>query len=148
MAANSLFTAFCVLVFYCFGASVMDSFVIYPAWAMVDEGQFVRLHRWQSRYIILLFVLPLLVETLLNALLLWRVPPHVPALLIRGSLVLVVANWVLSFSIQIPIHRRLNASLDKKLLRTLIRSNLMRIGVQVIQAGVVGYCLWAQTLFL
>lgn len=145
MAASICFPAFCVLVFYCFGAGMMDSFVIYPAWELMPDSDFVKLHRWQSKYIIVWFVLPLSVETLLNVLLLWHIPCHVPTVLIRLSLGLQLVNWVLSFSIQIPIHRRLNLSPDRKLLRSLIMSNLIRVGLQLVQAAAVGYCLWAQT---
>jgi hypothetical protein len=147
MAASIVFTAFCALVFYCFGASMMDSFVIYPAWAMMEEGQFVIVHRWQSRYIILLLVLPLAIETILNVVLLLRIPTHVPAIVIRASMGLIIVNWLLSFTIQIPIHRRLNRSFDKNLLQTLIRSNLLRVVLQIIRTGAVGYCLWAQFVY-
>ena len=53
------------LVFYTFGASMMDSFVVYHTWRFVGDAEFVTMHIASGSRIVPFFVLPTLVMTVI-----------------------------------------------------------------------------------
>lgn len=120
-------------VLYCFGASLMDSFVVYPGWTVLPQKEFMLLHTAQSPWIINTLVIPLAVATVLNLLILWVKPAIIPQKLIVISLLCMFVNWLMSALIQIPAHNVLLKHYDASLLQQLIKTNYLRVGIQIFQ---------------
>src|SRR5476651_1766481 len=118
---------------YCFGASLMDSFVIYPGWRSVSPAAFMLLHQKQSPWIINTLVIPLFITTLLNALLIFVRPIFIPKKLIIISLACMLSNWIISALIQIPAHQFLLWHYNSEVLDRLLWTNYIRVMLQVIQ---------------
>ena len=51
------------LAFYTFGASMMDSFVVYHTWRFVGDAEFVKMHIASGSRIVPFFVIPTLIMT-------------------------------------------------------------------------------------
>ena len=128
---------FFINILYCFGASILDSFVIYPAWKYLLPDKFTVVHQKQSVWIIKAFVIPLITATILNILLFWINPSAIPDKLIGFSLLCMLFNWLFSLTVQIPIHRKLNIAYNQKLYYKLIKTNYIRVGIQFAQLIVV-----------
>jgi hypothetical protein len=122
---------------YCFGASIMDSFVIYPGWKLLTAAEFVHFHQEQSQWIINAFVIPLAITTVFNVLMFWVKPLTISKRLTAMSLGCMAVNWTLSFTIQIPMHRQLNIAYNPTLLHHLLLTNYIRVALQVLQIVVV-----------
>jgi hypothetical protein len=130
---------FFVNIIYCYGASILDSFVVYPGWKYLEPDQFLISHQKQSVWIIRVFVVPLVTATLLNCTILFATPDGISRWLIALSLACMIFNWFFSALVQIPIHRKLNQGLKVTLLDKVIYTNYFRVGVQTVQLGIVTY---------
>lgn len=102
----------------------------YPLFAAVaprDLSEFVLKHISRTRYL----VGPLIVAELLAAV--W--------LALEGgvwtwfALGLVVLLWAITFSVQVPLHRRLSQQYDATLIRRLVTTNWLRTSLWTIRSG-------------
>lgn len=118
---------FFVLSFYCFGAGVMDSFVIYDGWRYVGANEFPVFHIEMGERIIALFVLPMIVLFIVNIVLYWFRPAAIPRLWVTMALISQLVGWLSSIFIQIPIQLQLDHGKDEALLETLIVSDWIRV---------------------
>lgn len=69
---------------------------------------------------------PMLLEALSAAVLFGCFPGRIGSPIFLGSLVLLVAIWVSTAALQMPIHRALLDGFDERLIRRLVRSNWLR----------------------
>jgi hypothetical protein len=91
------------LVFYGMGASFVESFVNYPTWKAVGPSEFRSYHQALSSLIVPFMVIPLIVTTILTALLLRFRPTAIPRWAIWVSLGLQIIIWISTLTIQLPI---------------------------------------------
>ncbi|MBL8863088.1 MAG: hypothetical protein JNK02_13920 [Planctomycetes bacterium] len=119
-----------------FGLIWLVQIVHYPLMAQVGPAAF---RRWHDRNLRLTtwVVGPFMLAEVASALLLLAAPPsHVaPWLPVLGAL-LVLAVWVSTAVLQVPMHRRLEAGWDPRAHRLLVRSNWLRTGLWTARAGV------------
>lgn len=127
MNSKFITIAFIVLTFYCFGAGVMDSFVIYHGWRFVSDPDFTTLHREQGARIIPFFVLAYVVLTILNILMFWFRLRVIPRHLVIMALLANITGWVSSALIQIPIQIQLEQGLNTALIEKLIVTDWIRV---------------------
>jgi len=104
-----LFLATFCLIFYGMGASFMESFVNYPTWPMIGTNEFLAYHHAASPRIITYLVVPMLLGTFLNVLLLWFRPARIPAWSLWLALVLQLIAWTSTALIQLPIQFQLGS---------------------------------------
>jgi hypothetical protein len=142
-----LFLISFALVFYGLGASFVESFVNYPTWRLVGANEFRAYHQALSPLIIGYMVIPMLITTLLTVLLLWFRPAPIPRWAIGLAVVLQLAIWVSTFTIQLPIQMQLSEDgLSLPLINRLIFTNWwLRKVPQIINALLF---LWLMSLLL
>ena len=135
------------LVFYGLGASFVESFVNYPTWKAIGPGEFRSYHQALSSLIVPFMVIPLVVTTILTALLLWFRPAAIPLWAIWLSLGLQIIIWISTLTIQLPIQFALSSDgLSIPAIERLITTNLwLRKIPGVINAGLF---FWMMSLLL
>ena len=137
MKGYRMFFVFFMLVFYSFGAGVMDSFAIYHSWLFVGEAEFANMHQKISDRIVSLYVLPLVICTIVNVLLFWFRPASLPKCLVWRTFACVMVIWLSSVFIQIPIQFQLHHGKDLALLNKLILTDWIRVIAWFIFIGIV-----------
>lgn len=128
---------FFVLSFYCFGAGIMDSFVIYDGWRYVAADGFATFHIEMGERIIGLFVVPMIVLFVFNILQYWFRPAAIPASWVTMALISQLVGWLSSIFIQIPIQLQLDHGKDEALLEKLIVSDWIRVVAWIIYTIIV-----------
>lgn len=118
---------FFALAFYGFGAGMTDSFVIYPAWYIVGQEEFVPYHQLIGKKIQLFIVLPLLVMTVFTILMFWHRVNAIPKGLVWIALICTLIPWLSSAFIQIPIQIQLDHGKDIQLLDKLVFTDWLRV---------------------
>lgn len=124
---SNLTVLFFMLSFYCFGAGMLDSFALYHSWLFVGEDEFAAVHQAAGQRIVLIFVLPTFVLTIITILLFWYRPSIIPKYLIWMALGCQLVSWLSSAFIQIPIQLELDKGKDEALLNRLISTDWIRI---------------------
>jgi hypothetical protein len=120
-------TTFFLLVFYTFGASLMDSFAMYHTWRFVGEEEFSTMHVESGKRIVMVFVIPTFLMTVFLILFFWHRPKFVSRKLVWAAFVCGIIPWLSSALIQIPIQIRLDGGKDQALLEWLILSDWIRV---------------------
>jgi hypothetical protein len=105
-----LFLATFTLIFYGMGAAFIEGFVNYPSWKLIGPDEFLTYHNAISPLIIGYLVAPLVVGTVLTALLLWFRPPTIPVWALSTALGLQIFVWISTVTIQIPIQIQLSST--------------------------------------
>jgi hypothetical protein len=122
---------------YSYGTAMMDYFLVYPSRAIVGEMEFVAYHALLEDMIIPISVLPFLVITLLNLLLLWYRPSFVSQRLLWFSLACLILDWLSSALLQIPMNLELNHGKNAGLIQQVMDTNWGRIILESTQFIVV-----------
>lgn len=143
-----LVNAFCVLTFFSYGTAMMDYFLVYPSRAIVVAGEFVAYHALLEARILPISVLPFLVLTILNIVLLWQRPASVPKSLLWLSLVCLLLDWASSAFIQIPMNLQLNEGKDLVLIQQVMDTNSGRIFLESAQAFLTFIMLQKQSTYV
>jgi hypothetical protein len=115
------------LVFYIFGASMMDSFVVYHIWKFVGEAEFVKMHMESGSRIVPFFVVPTLVMTVFLVLQFWHRPLVVSRRQVWIGLICTIIPWLSSAFIQIPMQAQLDNGRNEELLNMLIVTDWIRL---------------------
>ena len=119
-----LFLITFAITFYGMGASFVESFVNYPTWPLIGEAEFRTYHQALGPLIIGYMVIPLLIATVLTALLAWFRPAPIPRWAIWLSIVLQIIVWVSTGAVQLPIQFQLSSNgLSLPLIEQLIFTN-------------------------
>lgn len=118
-------TLFFALSFFSFGEAVFEGQVNYPAWLRISDQSFVTYHQAISARIGVLIV-PLVLATVANILLIWWRPTSIPRWAVWSTLALQMLMWVSTVLIQIPIQLRLGSGgYSSELLQRLIWTDLL-----------------------
>jgi hypothetical protein len=120
------------LSFYCFGAGVIDSFVVYHGWTFVGTNDFALVHQEMSKRIVGLYVSATLLMTIMTIVMLWKRPLNIPKSWVIGALVCEAVSWISSALIQIPIQGKLSQGLDEAALERLIATDWIRVAAWVL----------------
>ncbi len=97
--------------------------IIYPGFHRIPPSDFMTYHRWYA-YRISIIVLPLMFGEIFLLLGWWWGGADRTAAYIAALAVFVV--WLATFSLQVPIHKRLQHGKDDDLIRRLVATNWIR----------------------
>lgn len=126
-----------------FGLIWTIQLVHYPTFRFVDPGQFVAFEAFHQRQITLV-VAPLMLIELGTALaLVWLRPAGLSPALVLFALGLVASIWLVTFTVQVPLHNRLAAGADGPAMDALVRTNWVRTVLWTLRAGIAGWMVWA-----
>lgn len=128
---------FFFLSFYCFGAGMMDSFVVYHSWKFVGAAEFARVHQESSVRIVQVFVSATLMMTITTIVMFWKRPYYIPKKWVWIAFISEIISWVSSALIQIPIQGQLSQGRDEAALSRLIATDWVRIAAWVFYIVVV-----------
>lgn len=124
-ARDLIATLFFALSFFSLGEGVFEGQVNYPAWLRISDQSFIAYHEAIAARIGILIV-PLLLTTVVNILLIWWRPASMPVWAVWSTLALQIVMWVSTVLIQIPIQLRLGAEgYSSDLLHRLIWTDLL-----------------------
>lgn len=100
--------------------------VHYPLFLRVTKAEFIGYERSHTRRMGALLAIPAVVEVVTAAALVWARPDPIglTTVLISGTLLAVA--WIMTASVQAPIHRRLSVGHDPALIARLISTNWWR----------------------
>ena len=96
----------------------------YPSFHYVHGDQFPGFHRFHTRSISYVVVPVMLLE--LATAIAWIFIDDLPKLITWPSLLVVLALWITTFSVQVPIHSRLASGKDEPLINSLVKGNWIR----------------------
>ncbi len=117
--------------------------VHYPAFAYVPDTRFVTFMRFHEQAISVL-VVPLMITELFGAVaLVFYAPAAVAGPPVLLGALLAAALWVVTFSIQVPLHQQLAMGYDAQAIQTLVRTNWIRTLLWSVRGVLVLYMLAA-----
>jgi len=116
--------------------------VHYPLMGSVGEGHFVAYARRHQALTTLVVAPMMLIEALTASLLLWQSWQHRPGLSLElTGMILLIAVWLSTFLVQVPLHARLAKGLSPRTHSLLVGSNWVRTALwsarTVVAAGIV-----------
>ena len=141
-AAILVFLALTASTFMLTGLIWTIQCVHYPGFRYVVPDVFVEFEAFHQRGISVVVVPLMLVELGASVALLAIAPPFLPLWWIFLGLALVVALWVGTFTVQVPLHRKLSQGYDGTVIRKLTRSNWFRTVVWTLRSALVFYGMW------
>lgn len=124
------------LTFYCFGASVIDNYVLYRTFRVVGESEFVAFRAIFTPLIVAFLVVPLIFRTLFSILLLWLRPSAIRLWHVLLFLFFQLVAWISTFAVQLPIQFELDKGKNPELIETLIDSIWLRMSTNVACAAI------------
>jgi hypothetical protein len=116
--------------------------VHYKLFDSVGESAWLEYHRRHTANITLLVGPLMLAELLTAAWLIWHRPAGVPGWAVWVGLGLVIAMWLSTAFIQVPLHNRLSAGLDAAVAGRLVATNWIRTIGWTLRGGLVAWMLW------
>ena len=123
-APRWIFVIAFALVFYGNGAAFIESFVNYPSWPLIGNGQFVAYHQFISPRVLAFLVAPALLGTLFTVLMLWSRPAAIPLWAVWAAIGTQAVVWASTAAIQVPIQLQLSAhGVSLPLIERLIETN-------------------------
>lgn len=100
--------------------------VHYPQFACVGVDRFIQYQSEHVRLTTWVVALPMLVEAVTSAVLVWKPPAHDLQLACWAGLSMVIVIWVSTFVFQVPGHNALATGFDSNAHRGLVLSNWIR----------------------
>ena len=118
--------------------------VHYPLFLRVTDPGFVAYEQGHTRRMGSLLAVPATVEVVTAAALVWFRPDGValPLVLVAGALLATI--WVMTALVQAPLHGRLTAGFEPRLIRQLIASNWWRTAAWTLRGALVASMLVVQ----
>lgn len=133
-SARFIAHAFFATTFFSYGTAMMDYFLVYPSRLIVGVPEFVAYHALLEARIIPISVIPFATLTVLNCLLLFFRPVGVPKNLVWASLFCLLADWVSTAFVQIPMNLQLNEGKNVALIQDVMDTNWGRVVLETAQA--------------
>jgi hypothetical protein len=121
----------------------MKHFAVFPGWLLVSPADIVVVQIRQGYGSLMIYVVPKSVLTIF-LIYIWASATEpttalVPTLSLYFSLAMMAISWISSFVVQIPLQLRIREEKDKGLVRTLIRTDWVRV---LSMAGHFGAVIW------
>jgi hypothetical protein len=134
MSPNLPLTIYTILSSYCLVGCLMEHFVVFPGWLLVSPADI-------ADGSLMIYVVPKSVLTIF-LIYIWASTAElttapVPTLSLYFSLAMMTISWISSFAVQIPLQLRIREEKDKGLVRTLIRTDWVRVLSMVAYFGAV-----------
>jgi len=123
--SSIVFSLYILLVFYVFGAGIINSLVSYRTWRWVGEKEFPKFHQIDSSLIIPLFVIFYFISFIPQILLFWFRPLIIPKGLVWLALFFNLITLISTIAIQIPIQTELDKKFSLDLIERLISTDLI-----------------------
>lgn len=117
--------------------------VHYPTFRFVDPERFVAFEAFHQRQITLVVAPLMLIELGTAVALVWCRPAGLSPTLVLLAAGLVASIWLVTFTVQVPLHNRLAAGPDGAAMEALVRTNWVRTALWTARAGVAGWMVWA-----
>lgn len=135
-AFQVLFTLQAFSCFFMAGLIWLIQVVHYPSFAFVDNNRFLEFHSFHSKKITFI-VLPVMTIEITTAFLLclsW-------SQIFIWNFISVIALWVLTGLVSVPIHNSLTAGMDLKKIHRLVITNWLRTAVWTVRSVAILYFL-------
>lgn len=113
----------------------------YPLFLKVGIREFVSYEQAHTKRTGALLAIPATIEVLTAGALVWLRPADVGLALVLVAGTLLAAIWVMTALVQVPLHRRLVASHDRAVIRSLVASNWWRTGAWSLRGLLVAWML-------
>lgn len=126
---------FFATTFFSYGTAMMDYFLVYPSRLLVGASEFVAYHALLEDRIVPISVVPFALLTLSNWLLLLFRPAGVPKSLVWASLLCLLADWVSTAFVQIPMNLQLAEGKNVALIQRVMDTNWLRVVLETAQAA-------------
>jgi len=109
----------------------MEHFAVFPGWLLVSPADIAVVQTRQGYGSLMIYVVPKSVLTIF-LIYIWASTTEsttapVPTLSLYFSLAMMAISWISSFVVQIPLQLRIREEKDKGLVRTLIRTDWVRV---------------------
>jgi hypothetical protein len=101
--------------------------VHYPLFHRVGEGGFAAYEQAHTRRTTFVVAPLMLVESVSGVALPFLCVPPLPALAVGVSLGLVALLWIVTFAVQVPLHRKLERGYERPSVDRLVASNWVRV---------------------
>ena len=131
---NSALTLLSHLSAYSLAGCLMEHFVVFHSWQLTtspDELQ--RLQTPTGMRTLYIYVIPKMITTLLACYLAWTTNQT----WLKWCVACLTVSWVSSFTVQIPLQRRIQQTGDSKALVTLVWTDWVRVGSMLGHCGIV-----------
>ena len=115
--------------------------VHYPLFARVGADGFTAYEADHTRRMGWVLALPASLEVVTGGLLVWTRPVGVPLSAVIASGFLLFLIWLLTISVQVPLHTRLSGGYDASLIDRLVTSNRWRTALWTVRGLAVGWML-------
>src|ERR1700722_16898746 len=143
MSPNLSLTIYIMLSSYCLAGCLMEHFAVFPGWLLVSPADIVVVQIRQGYGSLMIYVFPKSVLALF-LIYIWASATEpttalVSTLSLYFSLAMMAISWISSFVVQIPLQLRIREEKDKGLVRTLIRTDWVRV---LSMAGHFGAVIW------
>jgi hypothetical protein len=120
---------------------MMDYFLVYPSRYLVGTNEFIVYHKLLESAILPVSVFPFLLIIVLNILLIWFRPHHVPKNLIWASLVCLLLDFISTALLQAPWNLQLSEGKDVELMQKISDTNWVRVFLEIAQVIIVFFML-------
>lgn len=131
MSPHLSLTIYTILSSYCLAGCPMEHFAVFLGWLLVSPADIAVVQIRQGYGSLMIYVIPKSVLTIF-LISIWASTTElttalVPTLSLYFSLAMMAISWTSSFVVQIPLQLRIREEKDKDLVRTLIRTDWVRV---------------------
>jgi hypothetical protein len=124
----------------------MEHFAVFPGWLLISPADIAVVQARQGYGILMIYVVPKSVLTIF-LIYIWASTTEpattpVPTLSLYFSLTMMAISWISSFVVHIPLQLRIREEKDKGLVRTLIKTDWIRV---LSMAAHFGAVIWTVT---
>jgi hypothetical protein len=112
------------------GLILLIQIIHYPAYSYIDLTQFARFQKFHVSRITWLVAPTMIVELITAGLLTWQNQE----ILFKFNLISIILIWIITFTLNVPIHTLLLEKYDVRLVRKLILTNWPRTLLWVLRA--------------
>jgi nitrogen fixation/metabolism regulation signal transduction histidine kinase len=107
-----------------FSGGAVQGIANYSAWKHIGAEDFPTVHRLISRRILLVYVPLFFLSVMVNIVLIWCHHPAVSTSLVVISAILNIFVWIITATLAIPIHKRLDRAKSAELIDRLVAVHL------------------------
>ena len=119
---------FCINIFLV-SLIIITQLISYPLFLRVGRGEFLAYHKFYTKQISYVVVLPMLLELFLS---IYVLAIDVNRLTFTNITLLSVV-WLSTFIVQVPIHNRLSVEYSGELVNQLIKTNWLRTSIWTVK---------------
>ncbi len=137
MLSEFVLLACLALTLYMTGVIVVVQVVHYPLFERVEATSFRRYHAEHVRLMTLVVIVPMIVELVTSAWLVFLLTEMTSRWLAWAGLTAAIITWAATARLSVPLHDRLAAGFDPEAHRSLVRTNLVRTVAWIIHSLIV-----------